>query len=297
MKAATKKTRWLLLALLFGVLAAAGFTLAHHHGSRTVAEANDAAAPKHTVRLQTHATLLAASGGKHSFRTPAGVHPELLDTTYSDASQPPVNGHPNAPWHTANSTDWTYPAAHAVGGSSTTPAPSNRPATSGSQLPQDLADGVAYNYAPLDCELPAGCGATAAAGSLTRQPSGTSGGGSFAHNSQAGSSTNNSSTPDTTNDTGNTGNTGGTGKTGDTGSPGNTDNTGNTGNTGSTGSTGNKGNIGNTTKTSDPTDPSNPGSNQVAAAPELDPGTLAAAVTLLFGGLAILRSRRVRAIR
>lgn len=271
MKAGTKKTRWLLVGLLFGVVAAAGFTLVHHHGSRTIAKANDAAAPKHTVRQQTHAALLAASGGRHSFRAPAAVHPELLDTSYSDASQPAVNGHPDAPWHTANSTAWTYPAAHPaahpVGRSSTTPAPSNRPATSGNQLPQVLADGVAYNYAPLDCELPAGCGATAGASSLTRQPAGTSGGGSFVHNSQAGSSTNNSSTPDTTNDTGDTG------------------------------STGNKGNIGNTTKTSDPTDPSNPGSNQVAAAPELDPGTLAAAVTLLFGGLAILRSRRFRATR
>lgn len=272
MKAATKKTRWLLIALLFGVLAAAGFTLAHHHGSRTVAKANDAAVPRHTLRPQTHAALLAAIGGKHSFRGPAGVRPELLDTNYSNTTQPRVTGHPNAPWNTAtsNGTAGSYPAAHAVG---TTPAPSNRPATSGSQLPQDLADGVAYNYSPLDCELPAGCGA-AGASSLTRQPSGTSGGGLFVHNS-----TNNGSTPDTTNDTGTTGITGNTHNTGITGSPGNT------------------GNAGNTSKTSDPADPSNPGSNPVAAAPELDPGTLAAAVTLLFGGLAMLRSRRIRATR
>lgn len=297
MKAGPKKTRWLLIALLFGVLAAAGFTLVHHHGSRTVAKANDAAAPKHTLQ-QTPATLLAAIGGKHSFRAPAGVQPKLLDTSYSEATQPRLTGHPSTPWNSANSTSKTYPAAHPMGGTSNrTPAPSNGPATSGSQLPQDLANDVAYNYAPLDCELPAGCGASAGASSLTRQPSGTSGGGSFVHNSQAGGSTNNSSTPDTTNDTGDTGNTGNTGGTGNTGKTGDTGSPGNTGNTGDTGSTGNKGNVGNTTKTSDPTDPSNPGSNQVAAAPELDPGTLAAAVTLLFGGLAILRSRRVRATR
>src|SRR5487761_1343451 len=117
MKAGTKKTRWLLIALLFGVLAAAGFTLAHHHGSRTVAKANEAAAPKHTLQ-RTPATLLAAIGGKHGFRAPAGVQPELLDTSYSEATQPRPTGHPNAPWSTANSAPGTNPAAHPMGGPS-----------------------------------------------------------------------------------------------------------------------------------------------------------------------------------
>jgi len=253
MKAATKKNRWLLVALLFGVLTAAGFTLAHHHGSRTVAKANDATAPKHTVRQQAHATVFAAIGGKHSFRAPAGVSPEPLDTTYANTTQPSVAGHSGAPWNTASGastrTGWSIPANYAAGESgNSTPSPGNRPATSGTPLLQALANGLAYNYSPLDCELPAGCGATSGASSLTRQPSGTSAGTPFAH------------------DSGSTGDTGGAGGTGGT------NNTGGTGNTGNT---------------SDP-----PANNPPAAAPELDPGTLAAALTLLFGGLAMYRSRR-----
>ena len=46
-------------------------------------------------------------------------------------------------------------------------------------------------------------------------------------------------------------------------------------------------------------DPPSPGSDPatVASAPELDPATLGAAVTLLLGSLAVLRSRRARAAR
>jgi hypothetical protein len=50
----------------------------------------------------------------------------------------------------------------------------------------------------------------------------------------------------------------------------------------------------NTQQQSDPPGQTPPGGGSIASAPELDPATLAGAVTLLLGALAILRGRRVR---
>jgi hypothetical protein len=236
MKARNNKTRWLLIALLFGFLAVAGVTLTRHHGAPTIAKANDTTAPTHTLLQQPVAALLAVIGGKHVPWAPAGAgrDDEPVASTYSNNPQPRVTGHSGSPSSASN--------ADPAGGSSDGPQPqSNRPSTPANHLPQNGAGEFVQNgNAPLDCELPAGCGAGGGKpGSASHQRSGASGAVLFVHNSQGSSPPNDGSDP-----------------------------------------------------------PTNDGSNPpVASAPELDPATLAGAVTLLLGSLAVLRSRRVRATR
>lgn len=249
MKARNKKTRWLLLSLLFGLLAAAGLILTHHSGVRYGTTVSQPAPSKHAIVPQLHAALLAATGGRQTLTAPVGTLPvhELVDGAYSDGAQPQTTGHSNS-----SSNDATTPAtgtgAAPVGGTSAgTQQQTNSPSGAATTpAPQDGAGQVAYNgYIPLDCGLPAGCGVGGNAGYVARQPSLTAGAVPFAHNSQG------SNTPnDGPNDPG------------------------------------------------QGSDPPGPGPNpSVAAAPELDPATLAGAVTLLLGALAVLRGRRVRVSR
>jgi hypothetical protein len=233
MKARNKKTRWLLINLLFGLLAAAGLILTHHSGVRYVTTVSQPVPSKHAIVQQRHAALPAATGGRQTLTAPVGTPPvhELVDGAYSDATTPA-----------------TGTGAAPVGGTSAgTQQQTNSPSSAAtSPAPQNGAGEVAYNgYIPLDCGLPAGCGVRGNTGYVTRQPSLTGGTVHVAHNSQGSSAPN-----DGPNDPG------------------------------------------------QGSDPPGSGSNpSVAAAPELDPATLAGAVTLLLGALAVLRGRRVRVAR
>lgn len=203
MKARTRKTRWLLVALLFGFLAAVGLTLARHHGAPTVAMTHGAAT-SHAATPQPHSPLLASIGGKHTFAVPTGSPDDgLAADTDSNRHQPPLTGHSGAPANTSTTvaTGWSNDAAGPAGGSGyAAHSPGHHPPAS---VPQDGAGGYAYDsYTPLDCELPAGCGASVVGSTLSRQPSGTSGGMPGAHNSGSPSDNTN---PGNTVDSGNTG--------------------------------------------------------------------------------------------
>jgi hypothetical protein len=259
MKARNKKTRWLLLALLFGILAVAGLTLTRHHGAPSIAKANDTTAPRHTLLQQPVAALLAGIGGKHAPWAPAGAGRDE-EPVASPHSR--VTGPSGSPPHTSN--------ADPVGASSVGTQPrSNPPATSATNhLPQNGAGEFVYDgYAPLDCELPAGCGASGGTtGSVSHPPAETSGVLPFAHNPQGSTPSDGSNPPP---------------NSGSNPPPNNSNNSGQ-----GSGSPGQK------------TNPPSQGPNPpVASAPELDPATLAGAVTLLLGSLAVIRSRRVRATR
>lgn len=270
MKATPRTTRWLLIALLFGLLATAGFTLTQHHGDPTAANAQVTAAPMDVVPQQHHAGLLAATGGKPTPKAHAGAHfrLEFVHNTHSNVTQPHATGSTNTPSNTSIGVGggWGHQVAATTGGSADGPQPqgNDHPATSGTNsLPQNGAGEYAYaGYAPLDCELPAGCGGMSGGTSYGgRQPSGTSGALPFVHDSQGSSNAPSGPGPQTNDNTPDTNNT---------------------------------------SQGSDPpgqnSDPPATGTNPpVAFAPELDPATLFAAVTLLFGALAVLLSRRVRA--
>jgi len=248
MKARTRKTRWLLLTLLFGLLAAAGFTLTRHGEIRFVTTVNQAVPAKRTVTQQAHA-LLASTGGKQMVMPAVGtpVGHELVDGAYSDDPQPHASGRSDVSSNadTAPGAGTQTQATPPVGGSSESTQQSNAPATSPttSPTPRDGTGTLAYNgYVPLDCGLPAGCGGGSHAGYVIRQPSLAGGTMPVARDSQGTGPPNDGS------------------QTGDPGQG---------------------------------SDPPGPGSNPPpAAAPELDPTTLAGAVTLLLGALAVLRGRR-----
>ncbi|HVS76538.1 MAG TPA: hypothetical protein VHE11_06355 [Steroidobacteraceae bacterium] len=81
---------------------------------------------------------------------------------------------------------------------------SGQPSSSGASPPRQGAGDFAYDgYAPLDCELPAGCGASGAEVNMIRTPSGTSGETPSAHNTGSSQQTGGSGTqsnPDPTSD-------------------------------------------------------------------------------------------------
>jgi len=254
MKARTKTIRWLVVALLFGLVAAAGLALTYHHRVATLANATAVAPPAHTV-LQPHAALLAAAGGAQS--VPPEV-PWTAESSYSN-SQPPgttttrPDSHSNA--SAGNGGGSSSPSNDSTPGPVGAPQPQNHPATADTNhVPQAGAGDFANQiYAPLGCALPAGCGAVG--GYVTRQTSGTSGGLPAVHNSQGSNSGNDGSPPP--------GN----------GSPQTNDSVQNPPEQGS--------------------NPPGKGSDPpTVSAPELDPATLAGALTLLLGALAILRGRR-----
>ena len=186
MKAKTKKTRWLLIALLFGFLAAAGLTFEHLHGAGTIVKANGAAPTTHPVSHQPHGALLASIGGKQPLWVPSGARPDddLVVRAYSNTQGLRVTGHSGTPSNTSTAvaTGWSNDSSDPAAG---TQPQSNRPTTPAtSHVPQSTAGDFADNsYVPLDCELPAGCGANAGGGAVSRQPSGTSGGMPGVHNS------------------------------------------------------------------------------------------------------------------
>lgn len=272
MKARTKKTRWLLIALLFGLLAGAGLTFTRHHVVRTITATNEVAAPKHSA--SPHAALFAANVGKPAPALLLGAdsNDEVVAGTYPNRQQPHRTGQSGAQSDasTGGGIELVSRIAGSSGGSNGGSQPqSNHPSTPGTgNAPQALGSVLAYNgYAPLDCELPAGCGANGTSGGtgyVTRQPSGTSGGAPFTRDSQGGQSDGGSPPPNNNTDPQ-------TNQTNDTG------------------------------KGQDPpggTDPPGGGSKPpLASAPELDPATLAGAVTLLLGSLAVLHRRRVRVTR
>lgn len=248
MKARTKKTRWLLIALLFGLLAAAGLTLTLRHGAPILAKATVAPGPVHTA-LQPNTALTASIGEGQTLTTPPGAHGHWAVDAYSDSQPPVANNHSGSHSDTGAGTSSNSGSAD----SAADPIPgarpqSNHPATSDTgHLPQNGGAGdFAYNgNAPLDCELPAGCGNSAIISYVSRQPSGTSGVVPSLHNSQGSNTNNDSDNPQGNNDPGQV------------------------------------------------TDPPGQGATPpVASAPELDSATLAGAVTLLLGSLAILRGRR-----
>lgn len=262
MKARTKTTRWLLIALLFGLLAATGLALTLHHGAPKLVRVHDAATPQPAL----NATLPAAiSTGTQTVTAPAGAGPdhEFVANTYSNTPPPQTNGGnsnpPATPSTTTANTGWGGNSNEPAVGGNTGVQPSHGPATTSTPgtPPLNGAGDYANNgYAPLDCELPAGCGAPGSAGYVSRPPSGASGE----------VPTHDSSSPTTD------------------GSGTQTNNNGND----DPPPPGNNGN-------SEP--PGQNGTPSVHSAPELDPATLAGAVTLLLGALAVLRSRRVRATR
>lgn len=255
MKARTKKTRWLLIALLVGFLAAAGLTFLRHGPAITAQVGHATPAPAALQQPQT--APLASAGGRQPLYVPTadGADEGSVSDAYSNIKPTPATAHPDTPANTAAGTSSNTPPAYSA---STTPAQSSHPAASNTsqspQKPADPANGYAYNgYAPLDCELPAGCGVPGNAAYGSREISVTSGGVAVVHDSQDSNPQNDSGPP-----------------TGGDPPPGNNQN-------------------------STPPGQPDPPATHVASAPELDPATLAGAVTLLLGALAVLRGRRVRA--
>jgi nicotinate-nucleotide--dimethylbenzimidazole phosphoribosyltransferase len=259
MKARTKSTRWLLLTLLVGLMAAAGLALTWHHATPALAKANPLAPPAHTAVKPPQAALVASTG------TPHGATPRfhgVATSSYSSSELPdPIKSRSDS--HSDASTGnsgggWGNHAAEQTDDSTGAPQPQIHPATADTR-PVPLAGSGDYayqGYAPLGCEVPAGCGAVGDTGYVTRQTSGTSGGLGLptVHNSQGPSSGDDDSTPPPNNS-----------------GPQNNDSGQNPPGTGTPG------------QKSDP---------PAVSAPELDAGTLGGAVTLLLGALAITRGRR-----
>jgi len=263
MKARTKTTRWLLIALLFGILAATGIALTLHHGVPRLARVHDTAAP-HPALNAPPPLPTSISAGVHTLTTPVGAAPEGGIVAYTGSNTAPADytdGRSNPPAPPAAAPDAAGSnSSNSPSGGTTGVQQSNGPSTTSTPgtPPQNGAGDYANNgYAPLDCELPAGCGAPGSTGYVSRPLSGTSGG-APTHESS-------SPTPDGGTQTNNNGNSGPPSGNNDTGN-------------------------------SDPGAPGqDAGTPSVHSAPELDPATLAGALTLLLGALAVLRSRRVRA--
>lgn len=250
MKARNKQTRWLLVGLLFGLLAATGLMtgliLTHHSGVRFVTAASQPVSPKHAIAQRLHA-LVAAIGGKRtlSYGAVAPSAHEIAHGAYSNDPQPRTNSHSDSSSNDVTAMTGAGPQSAPVGGTGDAPQRTNAPAISSTD-PTPSEDGryVYSGYVPLECGLPAGCGVVSG-GHVSHPPSLGVGTVPVARNSQG------SNPPD--------------------GGP------------------------------NDPgqgSDPQNPAPNpSVTAAPELDPATLAGAITLLLGSLAVLRGRRVRLSR
>ena len=258
MKARTQKTRWLLLALSLGILTTAGLLLTRHHGDRIIAKASAVPAPMRTALRQAHAALLAAIGDHRPLWTPTGAYRDEAPAGEYSNNEQPVDSSRSGP---IVRTGWSNNATAPIGGA----APkSGHPANSPTGQPPTGWGEFAYNgYVPQDCELPAGCSNSGGTELVSRQPTGTSGGVPSPHDSQgSGNGSGGSQTDNGTNPP-----------------PSDTDSGQGSGPPGQ----------------SDP--PPSQGSQPVASAPELDPATLGAAITLLLGSLAVLRSRRVRATR
>lgn len=273
MKARTRKTRWLLITLLLGFLAAAGVTFfLHQHSGRLLMSANGIVPADDTSLQQTDTTAPISIGDDLPVQGPArsgarGDGYAVADTYSSSARTAAATDFDSTPYAAAS---------YAVGPGGGTQQQSEGPSGSGdTNAPAQRAGGgyFANNGAvAFDCGGLPGCGAGG---------SGINGGAYWSHHSQG------SGSGPQTNDPGPP-----------TGNPGQTTNT-----------NPNDPGAGDPGQKSDPpgsgsnppgsgSDPNGPGSgHSAAAAPELDPATLAGALTLLLGSLAIVGSRRVRATR
>lgn len=273
MKARTRKTRWLLLTLLLGFLAAAGVTFAlHQHPVRFVVSTGGIVPADDTSLQQTDTTAPAAIGDDLPVQTPAPSDARgdgyTVAGTYSSSAETDAG---------KDSDPTPYGAAfYTVGLSAGAQQQPNDPSSSGDATsPQKAGGGYFANNGAMafDCGGLPGCGAGG---------SGINGGAYWSHHSQG-----SGSDPQTNNSGPTTNNPGHTTDGSDPGDPG-------------AGDPGQK--SGPPGQGSNPpgsgTDPSDPGSgHSPAAAPELDPATLAGALTLLLGSLAIVVRRRVRATR
>lgn len=271
MKARTRKTRWLLITLLLGFLAAAGVTFVlHQHPGRLLVSANGIVPPDDTPVQSTDTASSVFVGDEEPAQTPttAGSDHYIARGKYSNSTQPDAANDSYTPSSTsggANSAGTNQPTDSTSDSSGGTQPQTRGPSstTDTTTPPQATGTGEYANggYLPDGCGLPAGCGG---GGSEIVQSSGTSGGTPSLHNSQGSGPPTDNSDPQTDNSNPPTDNSDPPGQ--GSGNPGQKSN------------------------------PPSPGpDSSVAAAPELDPATLAGALTLLLGSLAIVRSRRVRA--
>lgn len=188
MKARIRKTRWLLIALLFGLLTAAGLTLTHHRPIPMITDGKYTV-PTHSVLGQPQAAVVASTAGDQTMGAPAGE-------PYSNSRKVDFSHHSGEPLDTSPASNTANAAVdggsnHAAGvgaGSSHAAAPQSNPpaksASSGRPTQNGAGEFVYNSYVPLDCELPAGCGGVSGSGgSLNRQPSGGSGGTPFLRDS------------------------------------------------------------------------------------------------------------------
>lgn len=271
MKARTRKTRWLLITLLLGFLAAAGVTFVlHQYPGRLLVSAGGSVPADDTSLQQTDTTAPAAVGDELPAEIPATADArgerDIDAGTYASSTQTDAaNDSDSIPTDGVTYDGTNQLANTTVGSSGGSQQQANGSSSSGDTPPQAPGSGyyASNAYMPLNCGALAGCGG---GGSSVIGPSGPSGGTPSQHNSQGSGPQTDNSNPQTNN----------SGQTTDNSNP----------NDPGAGNPGQK------------SDPSDPGSGQtVAAAPELDPATLAGALTLLLGSLAIMLSRRVRATR
>lgn len=186
MKARTIKTLWLPIALIFGLLTAAGLTLMHHRHIPMITAANYTV-PAHPLLGQAKTAVVASIPADDTTSAPAG-------DGYSNSWKAAFTDHSNGSSGTTSASNASGAAADAgsnnapgiVGGSSNATGSQSPPASkpASDHLAQNGAGEFVYNtYLPQGCELPAGCGGVSGSGSVSRQPAGTSGGTPFLRNS------------------------------------------------------------------------------------------------------------------
>lgn len=177
MKARHKKTRWSLISLLFGLLAATGLMtgmiLTHHRGVAFVTTATQPVSPGHAVMQRLHAALVAATEGKQTLThdVVAPLAHELAHATSSNDPQSYPGGHTGASSNNATAMAGAQPQSVPVGGTGDGTQQSNPRASSGAGPTTPQEGQYAYNgFIPLDCGLPAGCGVVNT-GYVTHPPS------------------------------------------------------------------------------------------------------------------------------
>lgn len=260
MKARTRKTPWLLITSLVGFLAAAGATFVlHQHPGRLLVSASGIV-PDDTPLLPAD-TAAPAIADEQTAEIPADARGDHYVAAGTSSNNTQVNAAddsatPPSSSGGPDSTGTNRPVDTTVGSSVETQPQTNSSSSSDTITPPKAMGTGDYANGGY---VPFDCGVPAGcggAGSGVIQSSATSGGPPSVRNSQgSGPQTDNSDPPTDNSDP--------------------TDQGSNPG---------------------QKSDPTNPGSGpSVAAAPELDPATLAGALTLLLGSLAIVRSRQVRA--
>lgn len=237
MKARRRKTRWLLVAALFGFLAVAGFALTHHHRGNIEAARYPLGPPQRPTLPRAPTPLLASLAGESTERVPSERVLEQAPTVARPQSSPADEPTQDIQPHGAEVSRPSLPVSRNFAPGAAAPVP----------LPRHGAGGFVYESSgPLGCELAAGCGAGSA---------------------NINASSNQPNTPSNRADP-----PGGAGLSRGSGAA-----------DGSAPPAG--------------SGPAPGATDPFASAPELDPTTLAGALTLLLGALLIVRSRRARAPR